>query len=198
MITKIIYNLILALTAASIIMTLRENWNARFAVMVWKKFTPLTLLKAFGLVVLTIFCVGMLAQVPVLKYGWLHLLTPKGGNAMTSGVGYSFTGILFALLLMIAFPFLANIEEQMFREGHTEFKTIIPQSIKFGLVHMIMGVPLCAGIGLAVPGFFYALCYRKHFFKSGEEAALFEATILHSAYNSIVILIVVICSAILK
>lgn len=69
--------------------------------------------------------------------------------------------IVFLTALFVAVPFMAHVEEQLFREGVTEWRRIVPRSIAFGLVHCIVGIPLAAGLALSISGLYYGWRYKQ-------------------------------------
>lgn len=100
------------------------------------------------------------------------------------------------LIFMVAVPFWAQAEEKMFRQGVHSWKGMIINSIKFGLVHLIMGIPIYIALALSVPGFLFACRYKyaydKHFKRfrneiQAQEAGVFASTADHAIYNAILI-----------
>jgi hypothetical protein len=113
--------------------------------------------------------------------------------------------VAFCLAFLVVIPFLAKVEEEMFRQGHTEWKSIWWQSTKFGLVHCIVGIPIGFGIALIMSGLFYAYHYKRTFEKNIEafgyhtanEEAVMVSTTYHSMYNSIVITVLILLSVVM-
>jgi hypothetical protein len=231
MLTILLY-LFLGFAAFQIIeITYKNRNNLSFIWKIWKRFR----LKMLIEVLLTIFLVitAFLALVyflPFTSYGWSQLLSDSSGNFITMPVVEAresqnyfirFLGIGFIFLLILAFPFMAKIEEDLFRRGKTKLSEIIPTSIKFGLVHLVMGIPLAAGIALIISGIFYARVYTRKFnsikrefvnnhflekntveqlislglFKDSvvewEVEAILEVTAYHTLYNTVLMLLLV-------
>ncbi|MBD1876595.1 tetratricopeptide repeat protein [Nodosilinea sp. FACHB-131] len=104
------------------------------------------------------------------------------------------------LLLILALPAWAKWEEEKYRKGIHTWKGITINSIKFGLAHLIMGIPICIGLSLSVPGFLFACRYRyvyqQHLRKNGneqeaQEAGVFASTADHAIYNAILITLLI-------
>lgn len=116
----------------------------------------------------------------LLRWSWLKLLeTPgekvNGTNLNVAGATVPIFGIFFLILLIVNLPRLASYEEEMFRDGTRDWKDAVPRSIKFGLFHMLVGVPLWAALILSIPG----MWFTYHYFKGG----LSRSTMAHSVYN---------------
>lgn len=68
----------------------------------------------------------------------------------------------FLLPLLLLLPWLAYVEEELFRAGleDASWPRVVLASVAFGLVHLVMLVPLGAGLAISLAGFAYALAYR--------------------------------------
>jgi hypothetical protein len=106
----------------------------------------------------------------------------------------------FWFLLILGIPFWARVEERLFRKGANTWKQICIRSILFGLVHLLVGIPLLAGLVLIVPGFLFACRYKyvrdRHLRWSNnpvqaEEAGVIASTADHAAYNAILVTLLV-------
>ena len=158
---------------------------------------------AFLLVMFVFITVGILASVGLPKFmtwSWISMLgdgaDAPSGNIMAapfkSGSVLVITGFLF--LLSLALPYLAKGEEQAFRSLVFGTKKRIITSIKFGLVHMIVGVPLFIALILAVVGYIFSIFYVKAFNKaakvdpySADKVAILASTSVHAKYNFLII-----------
>jgi hypothetical protein len=158
---------------------------------------------AFLLVMFVFVTVGILASVGLPKFmtwSWISMLgdgaDAPSGNIMAapfkSGSVLVITGFLF--LLSLALPYLAKGEEQAFRSLVFGTKKRIITSIKFGLVHMIVGVPLFIALILAVVGYIFSIFYVKAFNKaakvdpySADKVAILASTSVHAKYNFLII-----------
>jgi hypothetical protein len=136
-----------------------------------------------------------------------------GGDLARIGLMAGTTVFLGGLLLL--FPWLAYVEERTFREG-LEDATPLREAwaaLRFGLLHLIMLIPLAAALAIAVAGFAYGRIYRRrHRLVAArrEEVegpfgvpvvvapsparvrgeAVLEATVWHTTFNSLVVVLV--------
>lgn len=122
------------------------------------------------------------------------------------------TVFLFALLCLV--PWLAYVEERTFREG-LESATLgrqITAALRFGLVHLVMLIPVGAALAIAVAGFAYGQVYRAAYrgarqaaaprvglfglavatpsTRHARDEAVLEATVWHATFNSLIITVV--------
>jgi membrane protease YdiL (CAAX protease family) len=199
----------------------RDLWKNRskldFVGKIYFKSGILSYFRAFGIVVFTI-TLGALVYLAVpefLRWGWGSLIFGDSGNvalqplSTASQVGQKVSEIqgsgfdyrwLFLLpmwsIFILALPFLAEVEEKFFRKGVHSWKGITINSIKFGLIHLIMGIPICWALTLSVPGFLFACRYKyiyhRHFKKFKNEAKAQDAGVVastadHAIYNAILI-----------
>ena len=72
-------------------------------------------------------------------------------------------GTLFLAGLTLLLPWLAFVEEELFRAGleTASWPRVVVASLGFGLLHLVMLVPLAAAIAIGVAGFGYAVVYRR-------------------------------------
>jgi hypothetical protein len=118
----------------------------------------------------------------VLNFSWLQLLATKGEkavgmNQMLAGAQIPWLGIPFVILLLVNLPRLAAAEEESYRLGTRDWKHAFPRSLSFGLMHMVVGVPLWCGLALSIPGLWFTLQY----FRGGVS----RSTMAHALYNMI-------------
>lgn len=197
------------LAVASIAMVfVKERRNFAFVPLIVRRFTFSMFAQCLLLVVATLTAgVVLIKFVPGMEYGWLHLFVPHGGNAMIAPVMDASKSDLqiarllppvFLLGLAVVMPFLTYAEERLFRSGYHDWASIRRQSVKFGLAHCIVGVPLGAGFALILPGLFFGCIYRRTFARDLNwlqhfdlEAADREATVTTTAYHTLYNLIIV-------
>lgn len=163
--------LVLAATGSVVYELYTQRNRLGFVWSVWKRFRPLMLVEVLFTLILTItMIVGLWTYVPFLHWGWLNLFVSGGGNVILAPVaeGSESSSMIVRMLppiffvaILVAFPFMAHYEEEKYRRGYHEWRDIARQSVKFGLVHLWVGIPLAAGIGLIIPGFFFAWKYRS-------------------------------------
>jgi len=109
--------------------------------------------------------------------------TPKmvGKNINLLGTDIKYFGILVCLVLLTGLPRWAMLEEEIFRVGTLTWQDAILRSLAFGFVHMLVGVPFVAALGLSGVGMFFTLLY----FQGGVELAAQG----HFQYNLIIFLV---------
>jgi hypothetical protein len=126
---------------------------------------------------------------------------------------------VFGAGLLLLFPWLAYVEERVFRSGLEDagLGRQLWVASKFGLVHMIMLIPLAAALAIGVAGFAYGRIYRYAYRRSADRRrsasagpfgvpvlvvgvvdrraahadALFASTVWHVTFNSLIVLLVV-------
>ncbi len=169
---------------------------------------PIDYLFAFLLVISVFTTIGVLYTVGMpnfLTWSWVSLLSSGDAATDNSGSGNLFlqpllSGILpviigFWLVFSLAIPYLAKSEELAFRSLNFTTKSRIIESIKFGFIHMIVGVPVIAAIVLSFVGYVFSIWYIKGYTKACKEGKAIEAddfgitraTSLHAKYNFIIV-----------
>ncbi|MBI1984819.1 MAG: hypothetical protein HYS60_01765 [Candidatus Wildermuthbacteria bacterium] len=197
--------LLVLLAVASVVLPLvSERRNYQFVWSVWRRFRIKMFFECLGIVTLTIATAIALWQVPGLNYGWINLFFGKGGNILVRPImeGSESTNVLirfmvplFFIALAFVLPFLAREEERIFRKGHDDWGSITKQSVKFGLAHCLVGVPLAAGIALIIAGLFYGFKYKSALdhnadtmgYWRAEDEAVMVSTTYHTMHNMIVV-----------
>lgn len=134
---------------------------------------------------------------------WTRLLVSDGGSVFKAPMTLAReSGHWWAMLLPIALfalliffvPVLAKFEEDVFRKGAESWGKIIHRSFWFGLVHMVMGIPLYVALALICAGLFYGYQYKRAFdrfirdfsLETARTEAVLVASAYHTAYNTIV------------
>lgn len=197
--------LVLLAIAGVALPLIAERRNYEFVWSVWRRFRIKMFFECLGIVTLTIAGAIALWQIPGLNYGWINLFFDgEGGNMLIKPImeGSESANIMVRLMVPLFFvtlafvlPFLAQSEERSFRKGYDEWGSIVKQSVKFGLVHCLVGVPLAAGIALIISGLFYGLKYKRAFDRKvesmdywrAEDEAVMVSTTYHTMYNMIVV-----------
>lgn len=181
-----------------------ERRNYKFVWHVWKRFSVKMFCEVLSVIVLTVTAFITLYRVPGLSSGWMNFFFVGGGNMsirpITEGSESTYISIrllvpIFFVALALILPFLAKAEEEIFRKGHDEWGSIVKQSIKFGLAHCIVGVPLGVGIALVLPGLFFGYKYKRARDRNaetlGDARALDEAVMVSTAYHTMYNMVVV-------
>lgn len=199
----------------------RELWENRsklnFVVNIYFKSGILSYFRAFSIVAITI-TLGIVVYLHVpefLRWGWGSLIFGNSGNVALQplttasqagqkvseihGSGFDYRWIFMIpvwMIFILGFPVWAEVEEKIFRQGVHSWKGITISSIKFGLIHLIMGIPVCWALTLSVPGFLFACRYKYVYhwhlkkFKDetkAQEAGVRASTADHAIYNAILI-----------
>ena len=178
-----------------------------FPIKVWKAIRFRMVLENIGVIVMVGISAYLLHSVSFLSYGWTNLLYEEGGNIIAAPMIEADQSksllvrglpLIFIALLILVFPFLANIEEKIFRKGASSWQGIIIRSVVFGLIHCIMGVSIGVGLAISLAGFYFATKYRKAYFKKlnqyteksystiklAEDHGVFVSTVYHTTYNT--------------
>lgn len=132
------------------------------------------------------------------------LVAPIMDASDSSSVILRIVPVMFLVGLLIILPFLAKREEEDYRRGHNTYKAIILKSIPFGLVHLLAGIPLAAGFALIGVGIFYGHKYKTALdkltpsmpYELAENEAVMVATVYHTLYNSVLVILLIIIASI--
>jgi hypothetical protein len=147
---------------------------------------------------------GLLLAVPGLSWGWWTAIGGTG-NVITGGTSRAGVGVLqwlapvlFLSLLVPLLPLLAEREERMFREGAEAWSTgrRVRRAVEFGLVHLIMGIPVGVALALSLGGLYFTWAYLRGYRRGGREAGVLESTAAHLAYNFTIIVVVAVASVV--
>ncbi len=149
---------------------------------------------------------GLAWLVPPLRFGWWSLLGGEGNivfgtTERTTGTVWEVViPVVFVVLLLPALPLLVEAEERRFRlgaEGWSSGRRAL-RGLQFGLLHLVVGVPVAAGLAITVAGWWFTWVYLQAFRRTGSRAAaLAESTRAHLGYN-LVILVLVAASVVLS
>lgn len=178
---------------------------------IWKGFSFKVLLKNFGIFLLTLMLVLTINKIPFLSYGWTDFFLMKSNNVFISSVVDLkttktfplFYSLFYLAILLFLIPDFVHFEEQIFRKGKTSFKSRIISSIKFGLIHCIVGVSVGTGIALILPGLYFSKVYKKAYdkeinysdktkttevqIKKAHDKATITSSTHHALYNTLII-----------
>ncbi len=202
---NMLFNIIATLLIGSALYSSYKDFRKDSSLLKTAYFTrPMDYLWSFLMVIGVMTSVVTLASIGLPKFmtwSWISMLgdgsaDAPSGNIMAapfkSGSVLIITGFWF--LLSLALPYLAKGEEETFRSLVFGTKNRIVTSIKFGLVHMIVGVPLFVALILAVVGYIFSIFYIKAFYKAvkvdaknADEVAVNVSTSVHAKYNFLII-----------
>lgn len=202
-----LFNIIATLVIGSALYSSYKDFHKDSSLLKMAYFTrPMDYLWSFLMVIGVMVSVITLASIGLPKFmtwSWISMLGSEGtdapsGNIMAAPFKSGSVLIIcgFWLLLSLALPYLAKGEEETFRSLVFGTKKRIITSIKFGLVHMIVGVPLFIALILALVGYIFSIFYVKAFYKaaavdpySADKVAVNVSTSVHAKYNFLIITI---------
>ncbi len=140
--------------------------NLKLSFSFWSRYTWKIFLHCLIIALVTLLLSLALTSVPFLSKGWTHFFFDSGGNILFSIMDLQdpIISIVLVSLVLIAFfivflPHLALLEETAFRKNRFSLFHRIRASIVFGMVHLIMGIPIGAGLALCFTGFAYSHIY---------------------------------------
>jgi hypothetical protein len=140
-------------------------------------------------------------QVPGLSWGWWSAIGGQGNpvfgsNDATTGTVWAWIIPLgFMALLLPALPLFAYAEERIFRAGaeHWSPSRRALKIVQFGLVHAVIGIPIGAALTLSLGGAYFMRVYLRMFARTqSRQAATLESTRAHTAYNAVIVGVVVV------
>lgn len=139
-----------------------------------------------------------LVQVPGLDWGWWTAIggygnPVTGGSERTVGTVFEWAiPLVFALLLLPGLPLFAEAEERIFRLGAERWPwpERALRGVLFGLVHALVGLPIGVALALSIGGWWFTAVYLWGYRRGGtREAALLESTRAHTAYNGVIVVL---------
>jgi hypothetical protein len=139
----------------------------------------------------------LLIQVPGLDWGWWQALGGEGNPVFgqtdqTAGSALDWViPLVFLLCLAPALALFAEAEERRFRSGAEFWSTgrRIRMCVSFGLVHALIGIPIGVALALSIGGAYFTTRYLAF---GGGEAGLLESTRAHTAYNALIMILVLV------
>ncbi len=149
---------------------------------------------------------SVLMLVPGLDWGWWTALGGSGnpvtgGTEQTVGTMWEWlVPLVFLSLLLPALPLFAFAEEHIFRRGaeHWTIGRRVSKTVQFGLVHAVIGVPIGVALALSLGGAYFMGVYLRSYRTSGSvTAATLESSRAHTAYNGMIILLVLVVTALI-
>lgn len=145
---------------------LMQHENRRYSVDLYKRVRLRHIGSALLVVALTFAAyLAISTAVPALDVSWLSLMSSggssggEGTNVLIAPATLPILGPIFIALLLFNMPLITSLEERLFRGGTSSYLQAIPRSLVFGLVHCLVGVPIAAGLALAIPGMWFSRQY---------------------------------------
>lgn len=145
---------------------LMQRENRRYSLDLYSRVRPRHIASSLLLVASTLAAYAAISSaVPATNTSWISALS-GGGSSGTEGTNLLIApatlpilGPVFIALLVLNMPLLTRLEERLFRGGTRSYIGAIPRSLVFGLAHCLVGVPVAAGLALAIPGMWFSRCY---------------------------------------
>lgn len=173
----VISGLVLVLLARAAVGAWR---NRRLATLVWRTVSPRHVAGAFGLFAIVAMVTSLLLMSPLLRFGLgslvgfsgnavftpLEEVTTRSGHLGAEG-GFDWYLVAIATVFLgfvaLLLPWLAFVEEEIFRGGleEADLRQELLAALRFGLVHLVMLVPIAAALAIALAGFAYGRIYRR-------------------------------------
>lgn len=143
----------------------------------------------------------LLLRVPGMSFGWWTAIGGVGNPVFGTsehglhGDATLLVPLAFGALLLVSLPLLVEREEWIFRRGSEQrglFRNTVA-SLLFGLMHVLVGIPIAAGFALAIGGAYFTHVYLRAFRSTrSRTAALAESTRAHLGYDLVIVLLVVV------
>ena len=143
----------------------------------------------------------LLLEVPGLDWGWWSAIggygnPVTGSSERTVGTVFEWAiPLVFGLLLLPGLPLFAEAEERVFRLGAERWswpKRLV-RGVLFGLVHAVVGLPLGVALALSLGGWWFMAVYLWGVRREGTPTAgLLESTRAHTAYNGVIVLVLLV------
>ena len=197
--------MIFTVVGVQLVQAARHSVNSRrHVVRIVRGLRPRHLLRAVPVQVLVLITLVALLQVPGLAFGWWTAIGGIG-NPVFGASEHGLTGdaavllsALFGALLLVSLPLLVEREEWMFRRG-AEHRGMFGNTIYallFGLMHVLVGIPIGAGLALSVGGGYFTHVYLRAYRETrSQAAALMESTRAHLGYNLTIVGLVLVALA---
>lgn len=157
---------------------------------VWENITLMVFVRSSGLLLLVVGSIVFFHRIlPVyFKIGWtkfiygkntniisapLELIDKTGGRHITTDLTSASLPVFtlqelvamtaFFALVLFLIPFIAYIEEVVFRYGYINYLQAALMSVFFGTVHMLVGISPASAFAIMIGGFYLANLYIKQY-----------------------------------
>lgn len=147
----------------------------------------------------------LLVQLPVLSFGWWSAIGGQGNpvtgatSATEGTVLEQIVPLVFLTLLLPALPLFAEREEVMFRAGAEHWSPVrrVRRAVEFGLIHALIGIPIGVALALSIGGAYFTFMYLRGWHQTrSQAAAILESTRAHTAYNGLIVGLVLVAFAV--
>lgn len=151
----------------------RERGDLNFILRICRRFRVSMLFEVLLVCAATVaLTVTIITYLPFLGWGWWSVFSHDGvaGNVLIAPLNQNLESphrivvafiFLYFLAIFVMLPLLAKVDEDMFRKGHNDWRSIGIYSVLFGLGHLAAGIPIAVGFVLILPGFFFGYKYKR-------------------------------------
>jgi hypothetical protein len=133
---------------------------------------------------------GVSPALSFLNWGWWSMLGGTGnlitGQTSSGPDWMGYAPFVIVPILLVNIPRLAHSEEEQYRFGAEtqSWQQRLWTALKFGLVHLVMGIPVGVALALSIAGLGFLGVYLSAFKKTGDAVFATErAGAFHAAYN---------------
>lgn len=185
---------ILLFLAAMLTVSAYQSYRDRSMTLIWPYLRPRHTVLALAFIALVVISMLLFSLVPGLDWGYIQHMTGQQGSvyaAPTPTKTETIDRILplwILVALVLNMPAAVMAEEKLFRAKLSQWQwpRRIAMQLLFGLMHMILGIPLYAALGLAVFGLLLTGRQLQRI-AAGDtpELALMDGASIHLSYNLI-------------
>ena len=190
-----VQGIVLYLLLYNLVQTVRRPGRVRRLV---KGIRPRHVVTALGALLGTVLIlVGLESIGGLFSVGWWSQMGGEG-NVVAGGAS-SAEGhpLILPLMVLIPVALLLNIPSFAFKEevwfradaATNDLMENVQGALKFGLLHMLVGIPLSAALALAAFGGFLTWRFVRVAGRDGRVAALYENARIHATYNAVIVLL---------
>lgn len=185
------------------------TWEAVSAVrsprttVIWRGLRLRHVLQAIRIILLVVASYYLIANLaPWTRWGWWSAVGGQGSVVLghTDSVAdpslswvHRLAPVVFLAALLCFLPSAARREERWFRLG-SERRALLGRllvAFAFGLLHLVMGIPIAAALALTAAGWGFQSIYLAAYARRGSRHdALKESTHVHLAYNLLLLSVV--------
>jgi hypothetical protein len=175
----------------------------RVSIELWRSLRPRDFALAIPVLIVVATAASLLISIPGLSWGWWTAIGGEGNPVVgstdrTAGSPLEWlVPLAFLLLLLPGLPLLVENEERVFRRGseaRSRFERI-QRGVVFGLAHALIGIPIGVALALSLGGWWFTWVYMDSYRRAGATAALHASSRAHLAYNTTIVVIVLLSIA---
>lgn len=185
---------LLLFVAAMLTVTAYQSYRDGTMKLIWSSVRLRHVGLALLFLAIVILAMLLFSLVPGLDWGYIKALTGQQGSVyadpqpVKTGVIDRILPLWILVVLVLNIPSAVMAEEAMFRAklGQWTWPRRVGMQLLFGLMHMVLGIPLFAALGLAVFGFLLSFRHLRQL-RMGmrAERAVLDGASIHLSYNLI-------------